>query len=117
VCEGGFGGDAVDGGTVVFSCYSSLRAVAVTPGQGGAAAKLSVRWSVTGLSPGPPIIAGGVVWDAGRKGTLAGYRLSDGQQVFSAPIAPVSTDFPSLAASGSRLFVPEGNKVVSYVGI
>jgi len=117
VCEGGFGGDAVDGGTVVFSCYDSLRAVQVTPGQGGAAAKLSVLWSVTGLSPGPPIIAGGVIWDAGRKGTLAGYRLSDGQQVFSAPIAPVDTDFPSLSASGSRLFVPEGNKVVSYLGI
>jgi len=117
VCEGGFGGDAVDGDTVVFSCYDSLRAVAVTSGQGGAAAKLSVRWSVTGLSPGPPIIAGGVVWDAGRKGTLAGYRLSDGHQVFSTPIAPVDTDFPSLSASGSRLFVPEGNKVVSYLGI
>ncbi len=27
VCEGGFGGDAVDGDTVVFSCYGSLRAV------------------------------------------------------------------------------------------
>ena len=26
VCEGGFGGDAVDGSTVVFSCYRSLRA-------------------------------------------------------------------------------------------
>jgi len=117
VCEGGFGGDAVDGSTVVFSCYDSLRALQVTPGQGGAAPELSVLWSVTGLSPGPPIIAGGVVWDAGRKGTLAGYRLSSGQQVFSAPIAPVDTDFPSLSASGSRLFVPEGNKVVSYLGI
>jgi outer membrane protein assembly factor BamB len=117
VCEGGFGGDAVDGSTVVFSCYDSLRALQVTPGQGGAAPKLSVLWSVTGLSPGPPIIAGGVVWDAGRKGTLAGYRLSSGHQVFSAPIAPVDTDFPSLSASGSRLFVPEGSKVVSYLGI
>ena len=117
VCEGGFGGDAVDGGTVVFSCYDSLRAVDVTPGQGGAAAKLSVRWSVSGISPGPPIIAGGVVWDVNRKGTLAGYRLSDGTAVFSAPTAPVVTDFPSLSASGSRLIVPEGNKVVSYLGI
>jgi len=117
VCEGGFGGDAVDGSIVVFSCYDSLRALQVTPGQGGAAPKLSVLWSVTGLSPGPPIIAGGVLWDSGRKGSLAGYRLSNGQQVFSAPIAPVGTDFPSLSASGSRLFVPEGNKVVSYLGI
>ena len=119
VCEGGFGGDAVDGGTVtvVFSCYDSLRAIDVTPGQGGAAPKLSLRWSVSGISPGPPIIAGGVVWDVNRKGTLSGYRLSDGTSVFSAPTAPVATDFPSLSASGSRLIVPEGDKVVSYLGI
>ena len=36
VCEGGFGGDAVDGDTVVFSCYGSLRAVQRTSGQNGA---------------------------------------------------------------------------------
>ena len=30
LCEGGFGGDAVDGSTVVFSCYTSLRAIEVT---------------------------------------------------------------------------------------
>ena len=117
VCEGGFGGDAVDGGTVVFSCYDSLRAIDVTPGQGGAAPRLSVRWSVSGISPGPPIIAGGVVWDVNRKGTLSGYRLSDGTSVFSAPTAPVVSDFPSLSASGSRLIVPEGDKVVTYLGI
>ena len=72
---------------------------------------------MSGISPGPPIIAGGVVWDVNRKGTLSGYRLSDGTSVFSAPTAPVGTDFPSLSASGSRLVVPEGDKVVSYLGI
>ena len=35
LCEGGFGGDAVDGSTVVFSCYTSLRAIEVTPGGAG----------------------------------------------------------------------------------
>ncbi len=70
-----------------------------------------------GTSPGPPIIAGGVVWDVSRHGTLSGYRLSDGKSVFSAPTAPVDTNFPSLAASGSRLVVPEGDQVVSYLGI
>jgi hypothetical protein len=74
--------------------------------------------SVSSPAPaGPPIIAGGVVWDVNRKGTLSGYRLSDGTSVFSAPTAPVVTDFPSLSASGSRLIVPEGDKVVSYLGI
>ena len=117
VCEGGFGGDAVDGDTVVFSCYSSLRALNVTPGTDGAAPSLRVLWSVTGDNPGPPIIAGGVVWDVSGKGTLSGYRLSDGTSVFSVPTAPVDTDFPSLSASGSLLVVPEGDTVVSYLGI
>ena len=117
VCEGGFGGDAVDGDTVVFSCYNSLRAVNVTPGTHGAAPGLRVLWSVTGDNPGPPIVAGGVVWDVTGKGTLSGYRLSDGTSVFSASTAPVDTDFPSLSASGSLLVVPEGDTVLSYVGI
>ena len=117
VCEGGFGGDAVDGDTVVFSCYSSLRAVNVTPGTNGAAPGLRVLWSATDNNPGPPIIAGGVVWDVSGKGTLSGYRLSDGKSVFSASTAPVGTDFPSLSASGSLLVVPEGHTVVSYLGI
>jgi PQQ-like domain len=117
LCEGGFGGDAVDGDTMVFSCYSSLHVVTVIPGQHGGPPKFSPNWSVSGGNPGPPIIAGGVVWDVGRKGTLSGYRLSDGKPVFSGHTAPVDTDFPSLSASGSRLFVPEGNRVVSYSGI
>ena len=106
----------MDGGTVVFTGYDSLRAVQITPGKKGAAPGLHVRWSVTGLSPGPPIIAGGVVWDVGRKGTLSGYRLSDGKSVFSTSTAPVVTDFPSLSASGSRIIVPKATRL-SYFGI
>src|SRR5580698_6788241 len=112
LCEGGFGGDAVDGSTVVFSCYTSLRAIDVTP-----AAGIHILWSVTSYAAGPPIIAGGVVWDVSRAGLLSGFRLSDGKSVFSAATGPVVTDFPSLTASGSRLVVPEGDKVVSYLGI
>jgi outer membrane protein assembly factor BamB len=111
VCEGGFGGDAVDGSAVVFSCYSSLRAVRIT------AHKIQPLWSVTGISPGPPVIAGGVVWAVNRNGTLKGYRFSDGASVFSAKTAKPVTDFPSLAASGSRLIVPEGREVVCYAGV
>ncbi len=113
VCEGGFGGDAVDGSTVVFSCYRSLRAVQVT---GGARPRLTTSWSVTGGNPGPPIIAGGVVWDVDRNGTLSGYRLSDGARVFSARDPAPTTSFPSLAASGARLVVPAGTTVISFTG-
>jgi polyvinyl alcohol dehydrogenase (cytochrome) len=117
VCEGGFGGDAVDGSTVVFSCYDSLRAIEVVPGAHGAAPRIVARWSVTGVQAGPPIIAGGVVWDVARGATVSGYRLSNGTRVFSAKTAKVVTDFPSLSASEARLVVPEGTTVVSYVGI
>ncbi len=118
VCEGGFGGDVVDGSTVVFSCYQSLRAIQITAGRHGAAPSLRVLWTATGNNPGPPIIAGGVVWDLSGKGaTLAGYRLSDGHSVFTAQAPAPGTDFPSLSASGTRLVVPEGTKVVSYLGI
>jgi PQQ-like domain len=112
LCEGGFGGDAVDGSTVVFSCYTSLRTIEVTPTAG-----IHILWSVTSYAAGPPIIAGGVVWDVSRAGLLSGFRLSDGKTVFSTTTAPVVTDFPSLSASGSRLIVPEGDKIVSYLGI
>ena len=112
LCEGGFGGDAVDGSTVVFSCYTSLRAIEVTP-----TGQIHILWSVTGYAAGPPIIAGGVVWDVSRAALLSGFRLSDGKLVFSATTAAVATDFPSLSASGTRLLVPEGDKIVSYLGI
>jgi outer membrane protein assembly factor BamB len=114
VCEGGFGGDAVDGDLVVFSCYDSLHVMVVT---GGAKPSLRAGWSVSGGNPGPPVIAGGVVWDVSRGGLLSGYRLSDGARVFSVATAPVLTDFPSLSASGTRMIVPEGDTVVSYTGI
>jgi outer membrane protein assembly factor BamB len=112
LCEEGFGGDAVDGSSVVFSCSSSLRAIEVTP-----TARIRILWSMTHYAAGPPIIAGGVVWDVSRAGLLSGFRLSDGKPVFSTTIGPVVTGFPSLSASGSRLIVPEGDKILSYLGI
>jgi hypothetical protein len=118
VCDGAIGASAVDGSTVVISCYSSLRAIEVIPGKRGATPRIRVRWSVTGINPGPPIIAGGVVWELSRGGgTLSGYRFTDGKAVFSVPAASTDSDFPGLAASGSRLIVPEGRRIVSFVGI
>ncbi|MGD0557969.1 MAG: PQQ-binding-like beta-propeller repeat protein [Streptosporangiaceae bacterium] len=114
VCEGGFGGDAVDGDLVVFSCYDSLHVMMVT---GGAKPAMRAGWSVSGGNPGPPVIAGGVVWDVSRNGELYGYRLSNGARMFSAATAPVGTDFPSLSVSGTRMIVPEGVTVVSYTGV
>jgi polyvinyl alcohol dehydrogenase (cytochrome) len=115
VCEGGFGGDAVDGHIVVFSCFSSLHAIRVGPVRKGGRPRITKLWSVSG-GAGPPIIAGGVAWEMGRSGSLRGYRLTSGKQVFSVSIGQPATDFPTLAASGSRLVVTGSAKVVSFVG-
>ncbi|HXS62402.1 MAG TPA: PQQ-binding-like beta-propeller repeat protein [Streptosporangiaceae bacterium] len=115
VCEGGFGGDAVDGSTVVFSCFGSLRAIRVGPSKKGGRPGIGMLWSVKG-NPGPPIIAGGVVWVMNRNGSLRGYRLGSGKPVFSASLGQAITDFPTLAASGRRLVVTGSTKVVSFLG-
>ena len=105
------------GSTVVFSCYNSLRAIQVTRGASGASPRLRMLWSAPGANPGPPIIAGEVVWDLSGQGILAGYRLPDGHSVFTAQSPSPETRFPSPSASGARLLVPGGDKVVSYLGI
>jgi len=115
LCEGGFGGDAVDGSTVVFSCFGSLHAIRVGPSKKGGQPGIHPLWSVKG-DPGPPIIAGGVAWVMNRNGSLRGYRLSSGKPVFSMSLGQTATSFPTLAASGRRLVVTGSTKVVSFLG-
>lgn len=117
VCSGGFGGDAVDGDLVVLSCFDGLYALRYTPGHGSTAPQLAVAWSITGIQPGPPIIAGDVVWDVTRSNELLGARLGTGSEVTHFALPAVHSAFPSLSAAAERLFVPEGNEVVSYKGL
>ncbi|HLI02002.1 MAG TPA: PQQ-binding-like beta-propeller repeat protein [Acidimicrobiales bacterium] len=117
ICSGGFGGDAVDGDLVVLSCFDGLYAVRYTPGHGKVKPKLAVAWSITGIQPGPPIIAGNVVWDATRGNDLIGARLGSGSEVAHFGLNSVGSAFPSLSAAAGRLFVPEGAEVTSYKGI
>jgi outer membrane protein assembly factor BamB len=115
VCDGGFGGAAADGDTVFLSCFNQLAAVGVTAPTAGHRAALRVYWTVP-IGAGPPIIAGGIVWDVTRQSQLVGLRPATGRQVASVTTVAVDTSFPTLSASGSRLFVPEGNEVISYTG-
>jgi hypothetical protein len=115
VCGGGFGGAAVDGDTLFLSCFSQLAAIRVNPPTAGHRAALRVEWTVP-IGAGPPIMAGGIVWDVTRQNELVGLRPATGGEVVSVSTAAVVTSFPTLSASGSRLFVPEGREVVSYAG-
>jgi hypothetical protein len=116
ICNGGFGGDAVVGEVVIMSCFDGLYAVRVTPGSATVKPGLQVIWSALNISPGPPIVAGGIVWDVTRGSQLLGYEVGNGKLWFSTTTLNPVTDFPSLSASGESLFVPEGAEVVCYIG-
>ena len=111
VCDGAFGGTAVDGNNVYLSCFDGLYALAVT-----ATAEAAVKWSVTGIRPGPPIVAGGAVWAVDRDGTLLGYSENNAAKRYSYPVA-VAGSFPTLSASSGRLFVADGTRVIAFAGV
>jgi outer membrane protein assembly factor BamB len=116
ICAGGIGGDAVDGDLVLVSCYDGLYAVAVSPARASSPPVLSVRWSATGFQPGPPIVAGGVVWVVKGTGELAGFDLASGARRYSHGVS-VAGSFPSPAAAGGWLFVPDGDRVAVFAGV
>ncbi|HLH46238.1 MAG TPA: PQQ-binding-like beta-propeller repeat protein [Acidimicrobiales bacterium] len=113
VCHGAFGGGAVDGDTVVIPCSTGLYAVETDAGR---PARITPLWHATGFYSGSPIVAGGVVWDETKSGSLRGFELSSGKQVADLSTPSPVTSFPSLTAAGNRLFVPEGAEVASYTG-
>jgi outer membrane protein assembly factor BamB len=116
VCGGGFGGAAVDGDVVYLACFDGLYAVRVTPGTGSRRPSLSVVWSQTGFQPGPPIVAGGIVWAVETRGRLVGFDQEAGAVRYSQAIR-VAGSFPSPAAADGRLFVPDGNRLAVFGGV
>ena len=117
VCEGGFGGDAVDGSTVVSLLQQPARRPDHAGRQRGRAPPPCAVDRV------PALIRGRRSSPAVRSGTSAARAAwpatasPDGRSVFTAQTRSPQTSFPSPAASGTRLVVPEGDKVASYTGI
>ena len=110
VCAGGFGATAVQGETVFLSCFDGLYALQVT-GTG-----VAVRWKVTSIQPGPPIVAGGAVWAVDRGGSIDGFDARSGHLLFNHAVAAAGS-FPSPAAYRGTLFVPDGERVAAFTGV
>jgi outer membrane protein assembly factor BamB len=111
ICGGGFGGTAVDRELSFVSCYDGLYAVRVS-----AEAAVSVVWSAGTVRPGPPIVAGGVVWVIDKSGALVGLSEAGGAVVYRHPLA-VAGSFPSPAAAAGRLYAPDGSRVAAFSGV
>jgi outer membrane protein assembly factor BamB len=115
VCGEGMGGDAVDGNLVVVSCTGGLYAIRVTPPTGSTGAQMTVAWAQTSVRPGPPVVAGGEVWDVDRDGAVVGLSLTTGAVQYRHAVT-VAGSFPSLSAAGGRLFVPDGDQLMVLSG-
>jgi outer membrane protein assembly factor BamB len=111
VCGGAFGAAAVAGDNVYLSCLDGLFALTITP-----AGRASSRWAVTGIKPGPPIVAGGAVWTIDRDGSLFGFSEASGTKVYSHPVS-VAGSFPTLSSYSGRLFAADGDRVMAFSGV
>ena len=104
-----FGGVAYADPYIYVPCPEGIKAL-----QLGAGPSFSVAWSSAALHPGPPIVAGGVVWaidvSAGR---LYGLNPLTGATRFNLSVGSM-THFATPAAGLGRIYVPTANKVVAF---
>ena len=115
----GFCAGVVDGGSAVSHhfvyspCSSGVLEAQVTPSPPG----ISVVWRSTS-SPGPPIVAGGLVWTINHSnGDLYGLDPTNGH-VLQGPFAlgSVANHFPTPAVADGLLLAPAANTVHTFDG-
>jgi outer membrane protein assembly factor BamB len=108
VCDQVFGGLAHQGMTVIVPCSNRLRSLTVGD------SSLTDNWSVDFSSPGPPIIANGLVWvlDVGS-GKLHALDGATGKDVFNTDVGDV-THFSAPSAGNHTVYVEGGKTVQAF---
>jgi outer membrane protein assembly factor BamB len=108
VCDSVFGGMAHQGMTVIVPCSNRLRSLTISD------SSFNDNWSVDFSSPGPPIIANGLVWvlDVGS-GQLHALDSTTGKDVFHAGVGAV-THFSAPSAGNRTVFVEGGKTVQAF---
>ena len=102
------GGDAVSGTVVYMPCLDGVEAVQTSPSP-------SVVWQAASGSPGPPIIAGGLVWSIGG-GMLNGLDPSTGATVQQVAVGDEANHFPTPSVGDGLLLAPTSEGVVAFSG-
>ena len=101
------GGDAVLGTVVYVPCGGGVEAVQTSP--------LGVAWDAADGEPGPPIIAGGLVWSIGGS-SLYGINPLDGGTEQQLSIGGEANHFPTPSVGDGLLLAPTSNGVVAFSG-
>jgi len=108
VCDSVFGGLAHEGMTVYVPCSNRLRSLTVADDH------LTDNWSIDFSSPGPPIVANGLVWVLDVKGgQLHALDSKTGKEVVKAGVGKV-TRFTGPSAGNRTVFVEGGKTVQAF---
>jgi outer membrane protein assembly factor BamB len=112
------GGTAVSGSTVYVPCMNGLEAVNVNT-----ATKKFVRspsfplWQTSTNSPGPPVLAGGLVWTIDQaNGTLYGLNPATGSATQQFSTGGGDNHFPTPSVADGLLLAPGNKAVLAFDG-
>jgi len=111
VCGGGsvFGGIAHDGNALFVPCSNGVVRVGVNGDT------FATGWTAQMSTPGPTIVANGVVWAvATDTGDLVALDESSGHQLSSEHLGPVPSRFTSPGAGAGRVIVAVGRVIVAF---
>ncbi len=108
VCDTVYGGLAHQGSTVYVPCSNRLRSLTIADD------KFTDNWSISFSSPGPPIVANGLVWVVDvQGGVLHALDAATGKEVFNANVGAV-TRFTAPSAGNRTVFVEGGKTVQAF---
>jgi outer membrane protein assembly factor BamB len=108
VCSRVMGGLAHDGNTVFVPCTNELKVLTISD------TGFAQEWAAPINSPGPPIVAAGLVWVLDvQAGTLHALDGQSGSEVFTAKVGAV-THFSAPSAGKRTVFVAGGRKVEAF---
>ncbi|MDQ6910484.1 MAG: PQQ-binding-like beta-propeller repeat protein [Actinomycetota bacterium] len=105
-----FGGVAYADPYIYVPCPEGVEALKLAAGP-----SFSVAWSSASFHPGPPIVAGGVVWAMDtNNGSLFGLNPTTGVTLFSATNLGATTHFTTPTAGQGRIYVPVADQIVAF---
>lgn len=105
-----FGGVAYANPYIYVPCPEGIKALQLAAGP-----SFSIAWSGPSFHPGPPIVAGGVVWAMDtNNGSLFGLNPTTGVQLFHVANLGQMTHFTTPTAGQGRIYVPFGNQVTAF---
>jgi outer membrane protein assembly factor BamB len=105
-----FGGVAYADPYIYVPCPEGIKALQLAAGP-----SFSIAWSSPSFHPGPPIVAGGVVWAMDtNNGSLFGLNATTGMARFNVANLGPMTHFTTPTAGQGRIYVPVADTVMAF---